>query len=83
MSMFIDVRINRDIIGTVEIHNVTANGPDPELPLHTYDWIFAGDGQRKLDGRVEHRYREGAMVLAHKVLTEIARRYEIAAQVKP
>lgn len=79
MSMFVEVRINRTVIGTVEIHNVTAAGPDPALPVHTYDWAFAGDGQRKLDGRIEHRYREGAMVLAHKVLAEIALRYEVAA----
>jgi hypothetical protein len=77
--MIIEVRINRDVIGTVEIHNVTANGPDPKLPIHTYDWTYGSDHGAKLDGRVTHRFSDGAMVLASKVLDEIAVRYEIAA----
>jgi hypothetical protein len=81
MSMYVEVRINRTVIGTVEISNVTANGPDPELPIHTYDWTYSGDGGRELQDRIEHRYRDGAIVLAHKVLEQIALRYEIEAEV--
>lgn len=82
--MSVEVRINRDVIGTIEILNVTANGPDPELPIHTYDWTYSGQGfagerVHKLDGRIEHRYRDGAIVLAHNVLAAVASRYQVAA----
>lgn len=77
MSMTIDVRVNGDTISTVGITNTTGHmGADD---VNTYEWAYFGDGRRKLADTVEHRFGDGAMVLASKVLAEIALRYEIAA----
>lgn len=78
--MSIDVRINGEIIGQVDVANRTGNAVTDEV--NRYRWHFVGDGHRVLDDEIMHRYGDGAMVLAAKVLAEIAKRYEIAAAVK-
>lgn len=78
MSMTIDVRINGQVIGSAEIVNRTCRiGIDA---VNTYRWSYSGDANRVLYDTTEHRYGDGAVVLASKVLAEIALRYEIAAE---
>lgn len=74
--MTIRVEINDAKIGTVGISNVGGRiGVDD---VNAYEWAYFGDGERKLVGRLEHRYGDGAIVLASKVLAEIALRYQVA-----
>lgn len=77
MSLSIAVSINGETIGTVEVENRTRlTRPDD---VNTYAWHYTGDAHRVLSDTLTHRYGDSAIVLASKVLTEIARRYEVAA----
>lgn len=77
MSMFVRVHVNDGLIGEVEITNRT--GHTGVNDVNTYAWTFNGDGQRMLDGTVDHRYGDGAIVLAHKVIGQVAMRYQVVA----
>lgn len=76
--MSIDVTVNGDTIGQVDIENRTRHTrPDD---TNTYAWHYRGDGHRVLTDTVDHRYGDGAMVLASKVMAAIALRYAAATQ---
>ncbi len=77
MSLFVRVRINRQLIGNVEITNET-HLTDLDS-TNTYQWTFVGEHGRRLNGTIQHRYGDGAFVLSAAVMDEIAARYRIAA----
>lgn len=77
--MFVRVRINAGLIGTVEVvREHDDNGTDVGA-VNTYRWSYVGEGGRKLDGTIQHRYGDGAIVLAHNALAAVASRYQVVA----
>lgn len=77
--MFVRVRINAALIGTVEVvREHDDNGADVDA-INTYRWTYVGEGGRKLDGTIQHRYGDGAIVLAHNALAAVASRYQLVA----
>lgn len=77
MSLFVRVHVNEKLLGEAEIVNKTAQtGRDVS---NTYEWTYRGDAGRILDGTIRHRYGDGAIVLANRVLGDIASRYQVVA----
>jgi hypothetical protein len=80
--MEVDLKVNTHRIGRVIITRIHPDGGPPDR-VHTYTWRYSRDGQHEAVGTVEHRYGDGAVELAHKVLGELAERHRIAALTKP
>lgn len=78
MPMQVAITINGGRVANIDIFNRTA---DLAAPVHTYEWWFV-EGERRLADTLEHRWADGAVVLAAKVLAAVASRYEIAATVR-
>lgn len=82
MSLSLTIKINGEQIGYVEItrvHEHIANGPDPDS-VNEYRWGYNRGGLDWAISHVTHRYGDGAVALAAKVLGEIADRHAIAAE---
>jgi hypothetical protein len=67
--VYVDVRVNEDLIGSLTITRVE-DGRDPDS-VNTYTWDYVQDGELRLRGRSIHRYGDGAMVLVQRVLSQI------------
>jgi hypothetical protein len=80
--MEVDLKVNTRRIGRVIVTRIHPDGGPPDR-VHTYTWRYSRDGQHEAVGTVEHRYGDGAVALAHKVLGELAERHRIAALTKP
>jgi hypothetical protein len=80
--MEVDLKVNTHRIGRVIVTRIHPDGGPPDR-VHTYTWRYSRDGQHEAVGTVEHRYGDGAVELAHKVLGELAERHRIAALTKP
>lgn len=73
MSLHLDIRIGNDRIADIKItRQDIVNGKDPDA-VNTYRWHYTRAGH-ELSSLVEHRYGDGALVLAQKVLGEITDR---------
>ena len=81
MSMYVDIAVNSELIAGVAITRTTSGGEQPDS-INTYRWTHARNGDTAV-GFVEHRYGNGAIALAHKVLGEIAERHRIAQETNP
>ncbi|MCG7592425.1 hypothetical protein [Mycobacterium sp. PSTR-4-N] len=78
MSLYVKLALNGDGIGDIAITRVTDVGSEPDS-VNTYRWLYdRGDDSAR--GLVTHRFGDGAVVLASKVLAEIALRHQIANQ---
>ena len=77
MTLNVSVDVNGAVIGSVEITNQT--GGTTADSVNTYAWTYLGEGDRKLNGLIDHRYGDGALVLAANVVERIARRYQLVA----
>lgn len=77
MSLEVDLKVNTQRIGRVIVTRIHPDGGPPDR-IHTYTWRYSHDGQHETVGTVEHRYGDGAVELAHKVLGELADRHRIA-----
>jgi hypothetical protein len=75
--MEVDLKVNTRRIGRVIVTRIHPDGGPPDR-VHTYTWRYSRDGQHEAVGTVEHRYGDGAVELAHKVLGELAKRHRIA-----
>ena len=69
MTLHGDISVNHQRIGWWDAQRITTS-PDG---LHTYRWRAKGD-HGQLTGTLTHRYDEGAVVLASKVLAAYAGR---------
>lgn len=69
MSLTVDIRINDERIGLVEITRIGDKGSDPDSVRDDQNWAVV---------RTSHRYGDGALALAHKVLGEIVERHFLA-----
>lgn len=78
MSLYIELQINADEIGAVEVRRTTDVGSEPDS-INTYRWQYARDDGFAV-GLVTHRFGDGAIALASKVLADIAKRHQLAAQ---
>lgn len=76
MTMFVDVTANSELIARAEIVNETG-GTDADS-VNTYRWTYDGESGRHLEDTVQHRYGDGAIVLAHLVVAAVAARYYVA-----
>lgn len=81
MSLTFELRINTELIGAVEITRESESySTDPDS-VNTYLWSYSPDGVHwTIPAGIQHRYGDGAILLAHKVLGEVALRYQIAGE---
>ncbi len=76
MSLYVTLEINDARTGTVAITRTTSHGEQPDA-VNFYRWQYWRDGESAV-GHIEHRYGDGAVVLAAKVLAEVAERHQLA-----
>lgn len=69
MSLYVELQINDVPIDSVAVTRTTSHGSQPDS-VNWYRWVMYR-GQGKIIGHVEHRYGDGAVALAAKVLTAI------------
>ena len=69
MSLYIDLSINDLQISGIAITRTTSHGSDPDS-VNFYRWHYATKDETRT-GLVEHRYGDGAVVLARLVLQDI------------
>ncbi len=72
MSVYLDLHINDAQLGAIAITRMTSAGGTDDA-INTYRWHYACEGHQDM-GSVVHRYGDGAVVLAHKVLAAIVDR---------
>lgn len=68
MSLYIDLTINDGPLMAIAVTRQTGRTGDDAI--NTYRWVYYRDGGRTI-GHVGHRYGDGAIVLARKVLDAI------------
>lgn len=76
MSLYIDLTITDSgpgpLLGVAVTRQTSLDGPDTAADaVNTYRWVYYRDGQQVI-GSVQHRYGDGAVVLAAKVLAAVA-----------
>lgn len=72
MALHFALMVNTDPIGQVVITR-TAGGSAPD-DVNRYRWEYGQTATGRLEiigGQLKHRYGDGALVLAHKVLSAI------------
>lgn len=69
MSLYLEMRINSDLVETVEVTREDGENGTDLGAVYTYRWRY-----RHVVGTVKHRYSDGVMTLAHRVLGEIEAR---------
>ena len=74
--MFVDVVVNDTRIARAEVVNETG-GTDVES-INIYRWMFDGENGRHFESTLQHRYGDGAIVLADLVIAAVAARYRVA-----
>lgn len=77
MALIIRLQVNSTMLKTIEVQRVEGS-KDPDS-INTYrcsDWPYIGPGMAALepdaDLMIEHRYGDGAVVLARKVLEALS-----------
>jgi hypothetical protein len=85
MALWFDIKIGTERIASVEIVRARPTHNETDLDaVSTYQWTYTRDeGLPGATGYIDHRYGDGAIALAHKVLGLIAERHRIAAEMKP
>lgn len=78
MSLYIDLSINDLQISGIAITRTTSHGSDPDS-VNFYRWHYATKDETRT-GLVEHRYGDGAVVLARLVLQDITVMQQIAGE---
>lgn len=76
MGLYVMLEINDDRIGTIAVTRTTCIGEQSDS-VNTYRWQYVRDDGSAV-GFVQHRFGDGAVALASKVLAEIAERHRIA-----
>lgn len=71
MSVYVDLHINDEQLGAIAITRMSSAGGTPDA-INTYRWHYQCDGHQAV-GDLVHRYGDGAVVLAHKVLAAIVK----------
>lgn len=80
MSLYLTLVVNDEPIGAVTItREHDDNGTDIDA-VNEYRYRYNRDGEAKYAGSVHHRYGDGAVVLAHAVLGEIAAEHRLLAK---
>jgi hypothetical protein len=85
MTLWFDLKIGTERIASVEIVRARPTHNETDLDaVNTYQWTYTRDkGLSGATGYIDHRYGDGAIALAHKVLGLIAERHRIAAEMRP
>jgi hypothetical protein len=83
VSLYIELNINGDPIGQVEITRQHDDNGTALDAVNTYQWSYTRDGNTHATGEVQHRYGDGAVILANTVLTEIAKRHAAVLSLEP
>lgn len=71
MSLYVDVHVNDGALLSVAATRTDGSGCTPDS-INTYRWVYYRPGGRRTIGHVEHRYGDGAVALAAKVLAAVA-----------
>lgn len=84
MSLYIDIRTGDERIGDIKITRLhdEADPVNTVRSVNTYRWHYTSDGLHEATGLIGHRYGDGALALAHKVLGEITERHAIAKELR-
>lgn len=73
--MTVDIRINGALIAQADVTNET--GGTQADDVNTYRWTYQGENGQQLEDTLQHRYGDGVVLLADKVIEHIARRYRL------
>lgn len=69
MALIIDIRVNdQPSLAILAAQRVEGTAEPDSIGTYRLDYLWARDPQLHTIGQVEHRYGDGAMVLAAKVL---------------
>lgn len=80
VSLYLDLRIGNDRVADIRVtRQDVQHGNDPER-VNTYRWYYTQDGGNEDTGLIQHRFGDGAVVLAQKVLGEIIGRQAITVE---
>lgn len=74
MSLHVTLTINDEPIGSISITRQHDDNVTDIESTNWYRWYYYEGGRHLARGHIDHRYGDGAVILASKVLNEITDR---------